>query len=48
MIELYRGLLERGETPAIALRSAQLWMQRQERWSASYFWVGFVLQGAGC
>lgn len=46
MIELYRGMLGRGETPAAALRSAQLWMRRQEQWNAPYFWAGFVLQGA--
>ncbi len=47
MAELYRGLLVRGEPAAAALRSAQLRMRGHERWSAPYYWAGFVLQGAG-
>jgi hypothetical protein len=30
-------------TPAVALREAQLVMQK--RWSEPYFWAGFILQG---
>ena len=47
MGELYRGMMGRGESPAAALRSAQQWMRRQERWREPYYWAGFVLQGAG-
>lgn len=47
MAELYRGLLVRGESPAAALRSAQRWMRRQERWSTPYYWGAFVLEGDG-
>ena len=47
MAEFYRGLFERGESAAVALRSAQLRMRAGERWSAPYYWAGFVLQDAG-
>jgi CHAT domain-containing protein len=47
MSEFYTGLLEREESPAVALRSAQQWMRRQDRWRAPYFWAAFVLQSAG-
>jgi len=32
-------------TPAAALREAQLRMSRDKRWSAPYYWAGFVIQG---
>jgi CHAT domain-containing protein len=32
-------------SPASALRSAQLALRRNPRWSAPYFWAGFVLHG---
>jgi CHAT domain-containing protein len=35
----------RGETPASALRKAQLQMQRQTNWSEPYYWAAFVIQG---
>ena len=41
----YRALFDRGLSPAAALREAQLSMRRNPRWSAPYFWAGFVLQG---
>ena len=47
MAEFYRGLFERGESAAAALRSAQLRIRAVERWSAPYYWAGFVLQDAG-
>ncbi len=47
MAEFYRGLLERGEHSALALRSAQLKMRASERWNAPYYWAGFVLQDTG-
>lgn len=40
----YRELLQRGATPAAALRTAQS-VLREEDWRAPYYWAGFVLQG---
>lgn len=40
----YRELLQRGATPAAALRTAQAAL-REEGWRAPYYWAGFVLQG---
>jgi CHAT domain-containing protein/TPR repeat protein len=31
--------------PAAALRAAQLTMRQQARWSAPYYWAGFIIQG---
>lgn len=45
MKKFYTGLLRRRLSPAAALRAAQLEMARDPRWSAPYFWAGFVLQG---
>ncbi len=45
MTAFYRGLLVEGLTPSAALREAQRWMRRQERWRAPYYWAGFVLEG---
>ncbi len=45
MAEFYRGLLVEGLSPPAALRRAQRWMRRQERWRAAYYWAGFVLEG---
>lgn len=45
MKRFYEGLLNRGDTPAAALREAQLALIRDGRWSAPYYWAGFVLQG---
>ncbi|MFY9821861.1 MAG: CHAT domain-containing protein, partial [Thermoanaerobaculia bacterium] len=42
---LYRGMLERGEAPAAALRSAQDALRQRPEWNAPYFWAGFILQG---
>ncbi len=47
MGHFYQALLERGENPTAALRSAQLRMRREARWQAPYYWAGFVLQGDG-
>lgn len=47
MAELYRGLIDRRQSPAAALRSAQRWIRQQERWRAPYYWAAFMLQGAG-
>jgi len=45
MSYFYRALLRDGLSPAEALRTAKLEMQRQERWRAPFYWAGFVLQG---
>jgi CHAT domain-containing protein len=45
MSRFYRGLLKEGLSPAAALRAAQLSLARTPRWSAPYYWAGFVLQG---
>jgi CHAT domain-containing protein len=41
----YREMLERGQAPAAALRSAQDALRRRPEWNAPYFWAGFSLQG---
>ena len=45
MTRFYRRLLVDGFTPSAALRDAQRSMAREPRWSAPYYWAGFVLQG---
>ncbi len=41
----YRGMLKENLRPAAALRAAQIEMSRSSRWSAPYYWAGFVIQG---
>jgi CHAT domain-containing protein len=45
MADFYEGMLQKGMTPAAALRSAKLKMMSRKQWSAPYYWAGFVLQG---
>lgn len=45
MKDFYRGLLEEGETPAVALRRAKLMMYRRGSHQSPYYWSGFVMQG---
>ena len=45
MRQFYTALLQKRMTPAAALRSAMDAMSRHPRWSAPYYWAGFVLQG---
>ena len=45
MQRFYRAMLKDGRRPADALRIAQLEMSRSRRWSAPFYWAGFVLQG---
>lgn len=45
MAEFYNALLQEGMPIAAALRSAKLKMMQEKRWSAPYYWAGFVLQG---
>ncbi|MBL8189862.1 MAG: CHAT domain-containing protein [Acidobacteria bacterium] len=45
MKRFYRGMLKENLTPSVALKKAQIEMQRQARWRSPYYWAGFVLQG---
>jgi len=45
MSSFYQGMLEKGLTPAAALRAAQLEMLKQENWKSPYYWAAFTLQG---
>ncbi|MEW6734284.1 MAG: CHAT domain-containing protein, partial [Acidobacteriota bacterium] len=45
MGSFYRGMLQRKQSPAAALRAAQLSMAASKRWQAPYYWAAFVLQG---
>lgn len=45
MGDFYENMLQKGMTPAAALRSAKLKMMSEKQWSAPYYWAGFVLQG---
>jgi CHAT domain-containing protein/tetratricopeptide (TPR) repeat protein len=45
MEELYQSLLQKGMSPGAALRAAKLKVMHDERWSAPYYWAGFVVQG---
>ena len=45
MKHFYTNLLQRGMGPAAALRDAQNQIRAQEKWSAPYYWAGFVFQG---
>ncbi len=45
MKRFYRAMLKENLSPAAALRTAQLEMSHHERWSAPYYWAGFVLLG---
>ncbi|MDB9513042.1 CHAT domain-containing protein, partial [Kamptonema animale CS-326] len=45
MASFYQGMLQKGLTPAAALRAAQLEMLQQEKWRSPYYWAAFTLQG---
>ncbi|HEX6728927.1 MAG TPA: CHAT domain-containing protein, partial [Pyrinomonadaceae bacterium] len=45
MKHLYSNMLEKGMTPAAALREAQNSIREQPLWRAPYYWAGFTLQG---
>jgi CHAT domain-containing protein len=45
MVRFYRNLFQDGESPAAALRSAQVEMWREADWSPPYYWAAFVVQG---
>jgi CHAT domain-containing protein len=45
MADFYRAMEHDGRRPAAALRSAQIQMWKQKRWSSPYFWAAFQIQG---
>jgi len=45
MRRFYRGMLVDHMPPAAALRSAQIAIWKNRRWSSPYYWAGFVLEG---
>lgn len=45
MTRFYQAMLVAGESPATALRTAQLWVRAQPGWSAPYYWAPFVIVG---
>jgi CHAT domain-containing protein len=45
MADFYRAMEHDGLRPAAALRSAQIQMWKQKRWSSPYFWAAFQIQG---
>jgi CHAT domain-containing protein/tetratricopeptide (TPR) repeat protein len=45
MKRFYSNMLQRGMTPAAALRAAQNSIRQEPQWSAPYFWAAFTLQG---
>lgn len=45
MKHFYQGLLGRGQSPAAALRAAQIEMWKRRQWRSPYYWAAFVLQG---
>jgi CHAT domain-containing protein len=45
MADLYQSMLQQGMSPAAALRAAKLKVMQDKRWSAPYYWAGFVVQG---
>jgi CHAT domain-containing protein/Tfp pilus assembly protein PilF len=45
MSSFYQGMLQKGLTPAAALRAAQLELWKQEQWHSPYYWAAFTLQG---
>ncbi|MCP5113214.1 MAG: CHAT domain-containing protein, partial [bacterium] len=45
MVRFYRNVFDRGESPAAALRNAQIAMWQNPDWRSPYHWAAFVLQG---
>lgn len=45
MARFYKAMEVKGMAPAAALRSAQMQMWRQQRWTAPYYWAAFQIQG---
>ena len=45
MEDLYQSMLQKGMSPAAALRAAKLKVMQDKRWGNPYYWAGFVVQG---
>ncbi|HEY9632202.1 MAG TPA: tetratricopeptide repeat protein [Coleofasciculaceae cyanobacterium] len=45
MNRFYKKMLQEGQKPAAALRSAQIEMWQHKQWQAPYYWAAFTLQG---
>ena len=45
MRQFYINMLQKGMTPAGALRAAQNNIRQRPEWQAPYYWAGFTLQG---
>jgi CHAT domain-containing protein len=45
MKRFYQRMLEEKQTPAKALRMAQLDLLKQKRWQFPFYWAAFILQG---
>lgn len=45
MTRFYAAMIKDNLPPAAALRAAKESLRREPRWSAPYYWAGFVLQG---
>jgi CHAT domain-containing protein/Tfp pilus assembly protein PilF len=45
MADFYQSMLQKGMTPAAALRASRLKVMQDKRWSNPYYWAGFVVQG---
>jgi hypothetical protein len=43
MADFYKAMEHDGMRPAAALRTAQIQMWRQKRWSAPYYWAAFQI-----
>ena len=45
MRQSYTNMLQKGMTPAAALRAAQNSIRQRPEWQSPYYWAGFTLQG---
>lgn len=45
MRQFYLNMLQKGMTPAAALRAAQNRIRQRPEWQMPYYWAGFTLQG---
>jgi hypothetical protein len=45
MRRFYESMLQKGMSPAAALRAAQLQMMHEKGSNAPYYWAGFIIQG---
>jgi CHAT domain-containing protein len=45
MKHFYRQMFQENQTPAAALKAAQIAVWQQKRWQSPYYWAAFTLQG---